>query len=138
MQGLSESMFSFPKIPALNMAESVTMAGELLGKAFRLAGDVSERLALSIGPEGFGMGARGETDDAQTLLSPTMLKMCKATGEARSEFQPDYIGMVVKAVGSADVTVSLGSDYPAKFEWALAGGKGKVVYLIAPCVGPAE
>ena len=40
---------------------------------------------------------------------------------------------MVKAISSAPtVTLYLGSDYPVKIEFKIAGGKGDVKFLLAP------
>ncbi len=51
----------------------------------------------------------------------------------RSLFPLDYFSNMVKSIGSAQsVTLYLGSDYPVKMEFKIAGGKGEVRYLLAP------
>jgi proliferating cell nuclear antigen len=51
----------------------------------------------------------------------------------RSLFPLDYFSNMVKAISSAQtVTLYLGTDYPVKMEFKIAGGKGEVKYLLAP------
>ena len=54
---------------------------------------------------------------------------------ARVMFSIKYLSDMTKAAGSGEViTVSLGTDLPIQLDFPLAGGAGKMRFLLAPRV----
>jgi proliferating cell nuclear antigen len=52
---------------------------------------------------------------------------------ARSLFSLDYLSDIIKpASKSNEVTLQIGNDFPIKINFEIAGGRGKVGYLLAP------
>ncbi|MBR6448101.1 MAG: DNA polymerase sliding clamp, partial [Methanomicrobium sp.] len=53
--------------------------------------------------------------------------------EARSLFSLDYLKDMGRVMSRAEeVEIHIGKDHPVKFVFSIAGGEGKVEYLLAP------
>src|SRR5206468_8228172 len=75
----------------------------------------------------------GDTDNVSHMVPKDLLEELQSKEAVRSLFPLDYFSNMVKAISSAPtVTLYLGSDYPVKIEFKIAGGKGEVKFLLAP------
>jgi len=99
-----------PKVPNLELPAKVTLKGRDLYRA-----------------------VEGDTNRVRLQLTKDELIGLDASGPARSLFSLDYLSDMSKAISKAnEVTIHLGKDYPVKINFSVAGGKGKVEYLLAP------
>ncbi|TLZ54489.1 MAG: DNA polymerase sliding clamp [Methanobacteriota archaeon] len=113
---------SDPKVPSLNLPAKVTVRADELRQGIRASESVSDHIALTAGPDGFEIVSEGDTDTVSHKVPKELLEELSAK-EAN----------MVKAISSAQtVRLYLGSDYPVKMEFKIAGGKGEVKYLLAP------
>jgi proliferating cell nuclear antigen len=124
---------SDPKVPSLNLPAKVTVRTEELRQAIRASESVSDHIALKASPEGFEVLSEGDTDNVSHMVPKDLLEEIQAKEPVRSLFPLDYFSNMIKAINSAQtVTLYLGTDYPVKMEFKIAGGKGEVRYLLAP------
>src|SRR5205823_637542 len=104
-----------------------------LRQAIRASESISDHIALKASPEGFEIVSEGDTDSVTHMVPKDLLDELQAKEAVRSLFPLDYFSNMVKAISSAPtVTLYLGSDYPVKIEFKIAGGKGDVKFLLAP------
>jgi proliferating cell nuclear antigen len=124
---------SDPKVPSLNLPVKLTVRTDELRQAIRASESISDHIALKASPEGFEIVSEGDADNVSHMVPKDLLEGLQAKEAVRSLFPLDYFSNMVKAISSAPtVTLYLGSDYPVKMEFQIAGGKGEVRYLLAP------
>lgn len=124
---------SDPKVPSLNLPAKVVVRTDELRQAIRASESISDHLALKASPDGLEILSEGDTDNVSHMVGKDLLEELQAKEAVRSLFPLDYFSNMVKAIGSApNVTLYLGSDYPVKMEFKIAGGKGEVKFLLAP------
>ena len=124
---------SDPKVPSLNLPAKVVVRTGELRQAIRASESISDHIALKVSPDGFEVVSEGDTDNVSHVVPKDMLEELQCKEAVRSLFPLDYFSNMVKAISSAQtVTLYLGSDYPVKMEFKIAGGKGEVKYLLAP------
>ena len=112
----------------------VVIAGAELYNAIKAASLVSDKIAFGINPdnETFYMEADGDTDHINLEIKAADLKTF-IPAEARSLFSLDYLKDMGRVMSKAEeVEIFLGKDHPVKFVFTIAGGEGKVEYLLAP------
>src|SRR6266571_1710411 len=104
---------SDPKVPSLNLPAKVVVRTDELRQAIR--------------------ASESDTDNVSHMVPKDLLEEIQAKEAVRSLFPLDYFSNMVKAISSApNVSLFLGSDYPVKMEFKIAGGKGDVKFLLAP------
>ncbi len=124
---------SDPKVPSLNLPAKLTVKVDDLVQGIRASESVSDHIALIASPDGFEMLCEGDMDQVDWKKGKKDLPMLEAPSSVRSLFPLEYFSNMLKAVSSGnEVTMHLGNDYPVKVEFNIAGGKGKVSYLLAP------
>ncbi|HKZ99984.1 MAG TPA: proliferating cell nuclear antigen (pcna) [Thermoplasmata archaeon] len=124
---------SDPKVPSLNLPAKVTVRTEELRQGIRASESISDHIALRVSPTGFEIASEGDTDNVSHVVPKELLEELQCKDAVRSLFPLDYFSNMVKSIGSAPtVTLYVGSDYPVKMEFKVAGGKGEVHFLLAP------
>ncbi len=124
---------SDPKVPSLNLPAKVVVRTDELRQAIRASESVSDHIALKASPEGFEVVSEGDTDTVSHMVPKDLLEELSAKDAVRSLFPLDYFSNMVKAISTAPtVALYLGTDYPVRMEFKIAGGKGDVRYLLAP------
>jgi len=124
---------SDPKVPSLNLPARLTVRTDELRQGIRASETVSDHIALKVSNTGFEIVSEGDTDNVSHAVPKELLEDLQVKDSVRSLFPLDYFSNMVKSIGSAPtVTLFLGSDYPVKMEFKIAGGKGEVRYLLAP------
>lgn len=124
---------SDPKVPNLDLPASVTVRADELMQGIKASESVSDHIALVASPEGFEMSCEGDMDQVQWRKAKKDLVALEAQSNVRSLFPLEYFSNMLKSVSSGcEVTMQLGSDYPVKMVFKIAGGKGEVRYLLAP------
>jgi len=124
---------SDPKVPNLDLPASVTVRSEDLMQGIKASETVSDHIALVATAEGFEMSCEGDMDQVQWRKAKKDLIALEAPSIVRSLFPLEYFSNMLKSVSSGnEVTMQLGSDYPVKMVFKIAGGKGEVRYLLAP------
>ncbi len=122
-----------PKVPKLELPCTVTIAAAELEKGIRASEAVSDHVALIADKDYFELLAEGDTDAVNLKLERSMLAELKTNDRVRSLFSLDYFANMVKAAkGSQGIHLNIGSDYPVKLEFDIAGGNGHITYLLAP------
>ena len=123
-----------PNAPSLELPGQVVLDGSTLTNAIKAAAVVSDKTALGIDPEArvFYMEAEGDTDNIRLELGPDKVQSLTETN-ARSLFSLDYLKDMSKTMGRAErIEIGIGIDHPVRFTFEIAGGAGRVVYLLAP------
>jgi proliferating cell nuclear antigen len=123
-----------PNAPTLELPGKVVLEGAKLTSAIRAAAVVSDKIALGIDPEArvFFMEAEGDTDNIRLELGPEDVQSLSEV-RARSLFSLDYLKDMAKSMSrAASVEIGIGIDHPVRFTFEIAGGKGRVIYLLAP------
>lgn len=124
---------SDPKVPTLNLPAKVVVRTDELRQAIRASESISDHIALKASPDAFEIVAEGDADSVSHVVPKDLLEELQAKEPVRSLFPLDYFSNMIKAITSAStVTLYLGSDYPVKLEFKIAGGKGEVRDLLAP------
>ena len=116
-----------PNAPTLELPGKVT-------NAIKAAAVVSDKIALGIDPEArvFFMEAEGDTDNIRLELGPDDVELL-ADVKARSLFSLDYLKDMAKTMSRASqIEIGIGIDHPVRFTFEIAGGKARVIYLLAP------
>ncbi|HVL49737.1 MAG TPA: proliferating cell nuclear antigen (pcna) [Candidatus Thermoplasmatota archaeon] len=122
-----------PKVPKLDLPCQVTVAASELERGIRASEAVSDHVALIADKDHFELLAEGDTDTVNLKLDKATLPELKTNERVKSLFSLDYFSNMVKAAkGSEGVHLNLGSDYPVRMEFDIAGGNGHVTYLLAP------
>jgi len=123
-----------PKVPELEFPVQVVMDIEDFRRTIRAAEKVGEHILLGVEGDEFYMEVEGEMDKLRLGLKKEQL-IHLTPGTLHSLFTLDYIAAMSKGMSHAEtVTLNLGKDYPLQIEFEVAGGKGKVSYLLAPRV----
>ncbi len=124
---------SDPKVPSLNLPAKLTIRTDELRQGIRASESISDHIALKASNSGFEIVSEGDTDNVSHAVPKELLEDLQVKDSVRSLFPLDYFSNMVKSIGTATtVTLYLGSDYPVKMEFKIAGGKGEVRYLLAP------
>jgi len=124
---------SDPKVPSLNLPAKLTIRTDELRQGIRASESISDHIALKASNSGFEIASEGDTDNVSHVVPKELLEDLQVKDSVRSLFPLDYFSNMVKSIGTATtVTLYLGSDYPVKMEFKIAGGKGEVRYLLAP------
>ena len=122
-----------PKVPNLELPAKITLNGTELKRAVKAAEKVSDHMALGVKDKTFFVEAEGDLDKVRLEIPQSSLVSLQATGDVRSLFSLDYLNDLSKSLGKAErVSIDLGTDYPVKFTFNIAGGNGTVTYLLAP------
>lgn len=130
---------SDPKVPSLNLPAKVIVRTDELRQAIRASESISDHIALKASPDGFEIASEGDTDNVSHVVPKDLLEELQCKEPVRSLFPLDYFSNMVKAISSApNVTLYLGSDYPVKMEFKIAGGKGDVKFLLAPRIESSD
>ncbi len=121
-----------PRIPQLELPAEVALNGKEFMKSIKAAEKISDHVSLGLEGETFFMEAEGDTDRMRQEMKREELISIKP-GSTRSLFSLDYLTDIVKPASKAsEVTLQLGNDFPVKIGFSIAGGNGKIGYLLAP------
>lgn len=131
---IDTSGMSEPKVPNLNLPVKVVVKASELDTGVKASAQVSDHIALIASPDGFELLSGGEAEGSISLTLPkNVLVALECKEKVKSMFSLDYFSKMMKAVSASEnVIAHLGSDYPVKLEFDIAGGNGHAVYLLAP------
>ncbi|MCD1293727.1 DNA polymerase sliding clamp [Methanocella sp. CWC-04] len=122
-----------PKVPNLELPAKIVLNGADMKRAVKAAEKVSDHMALGVAGKTFYVEAEGDLDKVRLDIPESNLISIQASSDVRSLFSLDYLNDLAKSLGKAEsVSIDLGSDYPVKFNFNIAGGNGSVTYLLAP------
>ncbi|AFD00024.1 monomeric archaeal DNA polymerase sliding clamp [Methanocella conradii HZ254] len=122
-----------PKVPNLELPAKIVLNGAELRRAVKAAEKVSDHMALGVVDKTFYIEAEGDLDKVRLDIPESGLISIQSSGNVRSLFSLDYLNDLVKSLGKAErVAIDLGTDYPVRFTFSIAGGNGSVTYLLAP------
>jgi proliferating cell nuclear antigen len=120
-------------VPNLDLPAKIVLNGNELKRAVKAAEKVSDHMALGVSGKTFFIEAEGDLDKVRLEIPETSLISIEAKNDVRSLFSLDYLSDLSKSLGKSEhVIIDLGSDYPVKFSFNIAGGNGSVTYLLAP------
>ncbi len=121
-----------PKVPELEFPAKVIIETEEFRRTIRAAEKIGENIVLGVDGEEFYMEAEGEMDKLRLGLGKEQL--IDLTPETVSSlYSLEYISSMSKGISHAEnITLNLGKNYPLQMDFALAEGKVKISYLLAP------
>ncbi|MBE8539760.1 DNA polymerase sliding clamp [Geoglobus acetivorans] len=121
-----------PKIPNLDLPAKIVLDAGEFKKAIASADKISDHVVFRSDSTGFYIEAEGDVDRIVFHMSEAeLIEFNKA--EARSMFSVEYLKEFIKVAGTGDLlTVHLGTNYPVRLVFEVAGGKAKVEYILAP------
>ncbi len=121
-----------PKVPELEFPAKVIIETEEFRRTIRAAEKIGENIVLGVDGEEFYMEAEGEMDKLRLGLGKEQL--IDLTPETVSSlYSLEYISSMSKGISHVEnITLNLGKNYPLQMDFALAEGKVKVSYLLAP------
>lgn len=123
-------------VDSLDPSASMELTGEQLSRTAQIGNMFAEQMAIGTDPgrdlvymtaegDNDGMHATFERDD---LVSLDM-------GESHSYYSLNYLQKLSKVIpDKQDVQIGIGEEFPAKIQFEIAGGEGKVNYSLAPRV----
>ncbi len=122
------------KIPSLELKAEIAIPTGELYQAIRAAEAVADHVVLMADKDSFRIAAEGDTDSVEMKLGKEQLYSLKCDEPVKSMFPLDYLSDMVKiAKGkSEEVVINLGTNYPVKLNFEVAGGYIKIMYLLAP------
>lgn len=121
-----------PKVPDLEFPVQVIIGTEEFRRTIRAAEKIGDHIVLGVDGEEFYMEVEGEVDKLRLGLRKEQL-VHLTPGTLHSMYSLDYISAMSKGMSHAtNITLNLGKDYPLQIEFDVAGGKGRVSYLLAP------
>lgn len=129
-----DSIRKEPDLPDLDLPARIVVEGRDIDRAVKAADMVSDHIALGVDEdtETFYVDAEGDTDDVHFELGRDDL-IDLQVGTAHSLFSLDYLKDMNRAIPKdAEVTISLGEEFPVKLHFEIAEGEGQVNYMLAP------
>ncbi len=121
-----------PRIPELDLPAKVVLDAGEFKQAIAAADRISDHVTFRSDGEAFYIEAKGDVD--QIVFRMTEAELIEFNGaEAKSMFSVDYLKEFCKVASSGDLlTINLGTNYPVRLIFDLAGGKVRVEYILAP------
>lgn len=121
-----------PKIPNLELPAKIVIDAGEFKKAISAADKISDHVVFRTDSTGFYIEAEGDVDRIVFHMSEAeLIEFNRA--EARSMFSVEYLKEFVKVAGTGDLlTIYLGTNYPVRLVFEVAGGKARVEYILAP------
>ncbi|MEM2890014.1 MAG: proliferating cell nuclear antigen (pcna) [Candidatus Hadarchaeum sp.] len=123
--------------PRIQFTATAEILAGIIQDGLKDAELISDNVRFELNEEGFFITAEGDRGS-------TELKLCKgdkgllklsAKERARAMFNIKYLTDMTKAAGSADVIkISLGTNLPIQLDYPIAGGVGRLRFLLAPRV----
>ncbi|QLH75105.1 MAG: proliferating cell nuclear antigen (pcna) [Methanomassiliicoccales archaeon] len=133
MNLVSTEGMSDPKVPNLTLPGKLSVNIEELQRGIKAAESISDHISLNASPDGFELISEGDTDLVSLKLPKDLLVSLDCKDSIRSLFPMDYFSNMIRAIPLGTVvSINLGNDLPVKLDFEIAGGKGKVKYLLAP------
>ena len=123
-----------PNIPELEFPTSVEVGTEDLKRVIRATRELGDAIVFGVEGDNFYIEAENEMDKVRMQLAKEQLVSLVAGEQpVTSKFSTDYLSDIAKGFGSVEsVKLGLGKDHPLEIGFGIAGGLGKVKYLVAP------
>lgn len=132
MKPIDPDALNTPKAPEISHSNHFTMNTADLKRGIKAASDITEYVELRSGPAFVQILGIGDVDDVTMTIPKDECKAYDVTEAKKSGFTIDYLQDVVKAIPSETVSVAMDDDFPVRFTFTIADGKGDVVTMIAP------
>lgn len=135
---VDQSAIEKPKVPEMALSCKVSLSLGQIKNCLKLGESVSEFVTLEADEKGFGLHAEGDIDDMLLYLPKDILTSIECPKPVKSRYPLAFFGTMIKSIGAENITIQMGTNYPLRIEWELAGGLGKAAYVLAPCVEDGE
>jgi proliferating cell nuclear antigen len=133
MNLVSTEGMSDPKVPNITLPAKLSVNIEELQRGIKAAESISDHISLNANPDGFELISEGDTDLVSLKLPKDLLVSLDCKDPVRSLYPMDYFSNLIRAIPAGTVlSVNIGNDLPVRLDFEIAGGKGKVKYLLAP------
>ncbi|MDE1820113.1 MAG: DNA polymerase sliding clamp [Euryarchaeota archaeon] len=130
---------SQPKVPSVNPTAKVVLKIDELRQGIRGSESISDHVTLSLDHENFTLHSEGENDQVNLKIGKEALTLLDAKEPVKSMYPLDFFSNMVKSITSAEeVTMALGTQYPLRLDFSLAGGRGDAQFLLAPRVEDSD
>ncbi|MCE5295597.1 MAG: DNA polymerase sliding clamp [Euryarchaeota archaeon] len=133
MNLVSTEGMSDPKVPNITLPAKLSVNIEELQRGIKAAESISDHISLNANPDGFELISEGDTDLVSLKLPKDLLVSLDCKDPVRSLYPMDYFSNLIRAIPAGTVlSINIGNDLPVRLDFEIAGGKGKVKYLLAP------
>ncbi len=123
--------------PKIQFAAAAEILAGVVQDGLKDAELISDNVRLELSEEGFFISADGDRGSTELKLGKGDKGLVKlhAKEKSRAMFNIKYLTDMTKAASSTDVIkISLGSNLPIQLDFPVAGGVGKLRFLLAPRV----
>jgi proliferating cell nuclear antigen len=144
LKGTSTRQFSLPLIdieesalpePSLQFPAMAEVEAGVIQDGLKDAEIVGDNVRFEVNKNEFSMSTESDKGSSELKLhkGDAALKELKADQPAKAMFNISYLINMTKAASSSDVMViHLGTDLPIQLNYQLGGGKGRLMFLLAP------
>jgi len=124
-----------PRVPEITfIINQANIKAELFREAIKSIKLVCEDFVnIGVKDEELYMLAKGERGTLKAVLG-----QISHIGDVCSSHSIEYLSAMCEGMNTETINLSLRSDYPIRFVFDIAHGKGKVSYLLAPRIPPEE
>lgn len=124
-----------PPIDKLEFPASIAMSSEIFSSGVDDAELVGDSVVLTLRKDRFTMKSESDSSAAQLELVPSeSLRVVNVNEPVRARYSVDYLKKIMKSRKLSDkISVSMGSDYPIKFQFDVPG-KMELGFILAPRV----
>lgn len=143
-KGTSIRKFTLPLIeieekelpePELDFTASAKVLAGMIKDGLKDASLVTDKVRFELLDEHFLMTAESDTGSAEMKLpvGSEGLQELKVDETARAMYNIGYLDDIINVASSNDIIeIHLGTDLPLQLDFPLAGGKGRLRFLLAP------
>ena len=125
------------KEPKIQFTATADILAGVIQDGLKDAELISDNVKFEINENGFFISTEGDKGATELKLGKgdKGLVSLSVKGPARAIFNIKYLSDMTKAAGSADVIkINLGTNLPIQLDFPVAGGVGKLRFLLAPRV----
>ncbi len=143
-KGRSSRRFNLPLVdikeselpePKLQFGATVRVLGEIIQDGLRDAEVVGDTVRFEANESGFFMYSEGDGRSVELKLEKGSEALAKleVRQPSRAMFNVKYLSDMLKAADMKDfITINLGTDLPIKLDFPIAGGEGRLSFILAP------
>lgn len=121
------------RVPNLTHKVKITVKTEEIVFGIKAAEKITENITFQQTEDKLILSAKGDTDTMALEIPKERLLSVEGKEEVKSSFNLDFVQKMFKVASKSEVVdLHLGTKYPLKIEFDIAGGNGHVIYLLAP------
>ena len=123
--------------PKLQFTAAAEVVSGVIHDGLKDAELVGENVSFELSKDGLRISAESDKGSAELKLEKGDKALTKldVKQEARAVFNIKYLSDITKSAGSNDpITINLGTNLPIQLDFPIAGGNGRLRFLLAPRV----